>query len=157
MRERRKSNIRKKRKHPLVIVLLILTLIILGGYCYKRFLCQTDLPNNDEIEIVKNEGSISIPGYEGLTLQANSKHQKLSLSNPAENNCYFVITLSLQDGTQLWRSDYIKPGETSKPIKLTTKLSAGNYPALMKYECFKLDESKTPLNGAEIKLTLRVK
>ena len=140
------------------LILLIILLLIIGIICYLRQVALlSDTKGEGKTDVVKNDSSISIPGYEGLTLSANTKKQKVSLPNPAENTCYFVITLSLEDGTVLWKSDYIEPGETSKPIKLTTKLSAGNYPALMKYECFKLDESKTPLNGAEIKLTLRVK
>lgn len=146
------------RKKWLILLIILMLIIGIGTICYLRQVVPLlDTKGEDKTDVVKNDSSISIPGYEGLTLSANTKRQKVSLPNPAENTCYFVITLLLEDGTVLWKSDYIEPGETSKPIKLTTKLSAGNYPALMKYECFKMNESKTPLNGAEIKLTLRVK
>ena len=102
--------------------------------------------------------AISVPGYEGITLKADSLEQTVALSNPPQNTCYFVITLSLEDGTQLWQSDYIKPGETSSPIVLTQSLEKGTYPnTVLQYSCFKMDDEKTPLNGAETKLTLRVK
>lgn len=106
----------------------------------------------------KNKDSISIPGYEGITLKANSLKQDVALKNPAQNTCYFVIALYLEDSTLLWESDYIEPGGESSPIVLTQKLPKGTYPnAILKYSCFTMDKEKTPLNGAETKLTLRVK
>ena len=119
---------------------------------------NTSIQKQDSGLIEKNENSISIPGYEGITLKADSLEQNVSLNNPIQNTCYFVITLYLEDGTRLWQSDYIKPGETSSPIVLTQSLEKGTYPnAVLQYSCFKMDSEKTPLNGAETKLTLRVK
>ena len=107
---------------------------------------------------VKNTNSISIPGYEGLTLIADSKKQTLCLSNPAQNTCYFQISLLLNDGTLLWQSELVEPGETTKPIVLKQKLEEGMYcDAVLRYSCFAMTAEKTPLNGAEIKVTLRVK
>lgn len=106
----------------------------------------------------KLENRTAIPGYESLTLKADEKKQETVLSNPAENTCLFRISLLLEDGTLLWTSKEIKPGKSSDPIRLSQPLSPGQYPnAVLKYECFAMDADKTPLNGAEIKLTLRVK
>lgn len=106
----------------------------------------------------KNDDSIAIPGYEGLTLKAGSKKQDLCLPNPEQNTCYFQITLFLEDGTLLWQSELIEPGETSKPIVLEKELEEGTYPkAVLHYSCFEMNEELTSLNGAEIKVTLRVK
>ena len=100
---------------------------------------------------------IAIPGYEGLTLQAGAKKQSIRLPNPEENHCYFQISLYLADDTLLWQSDLIKPGKTSAPITLSRPLDPGAYPgATLRYACFRLDREKTPLNGAETKLTLWV-
>lgn len=100
---------------------------------------------------------IAIPGYEALTLQAGAKKQSIRLPNPAENHCYFQISLYLADDTLLWQSDLIKPGKTSAPITLSRPLDPGAYPgATLRYSCFRLDREKMPLNGAETKLTLWV-
>ena len=108
--------------------------------------------------VKKNAESIAIPGYEGLTLNANSKKQDLCLPNPAQNTCYFQISLLLEDGTILWQSELIEPGATSEPIVLETELEEGTYPkAVLHYSCFEMNKDLTPLNGAEIKVTLRVK
>ena len=114
--------------------------------------------NSETVQSVeKNPDSIAIPGYELLELQANSTTQTLCLTNPEQNVCYFRISLYLEDGTLLWQSDLITPGDTSKPITLIKALDKGTYPnAILKYNCFASD-GITPLNGAETKLTLWVK
>ena len=85
----------------------------------------------------QNSNSIAIPGYEAITLKANSKKQSTALQNPAHNECLFKITLSLEDGTVLWVSDYIKPGAISDNIVLSKELEPGTYPnSILKYECF---------------------
>ena len=110
-----------------------------------------------ETVVEKNPDAIAIPGYEILELQANQKQQPLSLPNPPQNVCYFQISLYLEDGTLLWKSELIEPGAVSKPILLHQELAKGTYTnAVLKYDCFKMD-GKTPINGAETKLTLWVK
>ena len=124
---------------------------------------DTTIKNKDdgsteaETVVEKNPDAIAIPGYEILELQANQKQQSLSLPNPPQNVCYFQISLYLEDGTLLWKSALIEPGAVSKPILLHQELAKGTYTnAILKYNCFKMD-GKTPLNGAETKLTLWVK
>lgn len=111
-----------------------------------------------QLTVEKNPDSIAIPGYEILELNANSKEQALCLPNPEQNMCYFQIALYLEDGTLLWQSELIEPGKTSKPMVLTKTLSKGTYPqAVLRYACYRMDEDLSPLNGAETKVTLRVK
>lgn len=157
----------QKIENPKIKFLLavLIALIVIGGIlCIILFKQQVDLNayrNNTHQEnnmVEKNSDSIAIPGYEGITLKADSLEQTVALKNPEQNACYFVITLSLEDGTVLWQSEEIAPGKTSKPMKLSQELKEGTYPnAVLRYACFKMDKEKTPLNGAETKLTLRVK
>ena len=148
-------------KVPFVTVVLAVVCVVL-----MILLLQTcghtpeDIKESSEPEttVVKNEGSISIPGYEMLELKADSKKQPFSLSNPPQNTCYFEISLYLEDGTLLWQSELIEPGEASKPLVLTKELAKGYYSnAVLHYACFDMDKDRTPLNGAETKLTLWVK
>lgn len=105
----------------------------------------------------KNTDTISIPGYEGISLVADSKQQTLGFPNPEKNTCYFQISLFLDDGTLLWQSDLVEPGKVSDPILLTQELAAGTYTnAVLKYDCYTMDGSMTPLNGATTKLSLWV-
>ena len=99
--------------------------------------------------------SIDIPGYTNLTLQAGSKSQSVYLSNPEKNAAYFVMTLTLENGETLWKGRALYPGEAFTDIKLNKPLDAGDYAAILHYDCFSVSD-KEPLNGAEINLNLTV-
>ena len=134
-----------------IVAILLFVFLILQ---HRPFNSIADAP----IPETKLENQTAIPGFEELTLSANTKKQTVVLFNPPENTCLFRISLILEDGTILWTSKEIKPGGDSDPITLTQPLSEGLYfNTVLKYECFAMDANKTPLNGAEIKLTLRVK
>lgn len=140
---------------PCLVIILTVTLILV----FKNDTTSTSgiEAEPEETVIEKNPDSIAIPGYEILELQANQKQQSLSLPNPPQNVCYFQISLYLEDGALLWKSELVEPGAVSQPILLNRALKEGTYAnAVLKYDCFKMD-SQTPLNGAETKLTLWVK
>ena len=143
----------------ITIILAVLVLILTAVLFFKTGGSQSDLeilPISEKEE--KNVDTIDIPGYEVLTFEAEKTKQSVSLANPKQNTCGFIISLSLEDGTELWKSEEIKPGESSKAIVLTKALDVGTYPnTVLKYRCFRLDSDKTPLNGAETKLTIIVK
>lgn len=152
----------KTNNHAFVILFLILFVgigIIL--FLFLRSSTEALLPDGsiytEPADVVKNPESIAIPGYEAINLEANVKQQNIALSNPAQNVCYFQITLLLEDGTVLWESKLIEPGKVSDPIILTQELEKGTYRnACLKYECYTMDKNMAPLNGAETKLSLIV-
>ena len=117
-------------------------------------------PVGDSVErfAEANPGSgenIAIPGYETLSLAAGKTAQTVYLKNPPENAAAFVMTLALDDGTALWTGEALQPGEAFTRITLQKALRAGEYGATLRYDCFSIPDN-TPLNGAEIKLTLSV-
>lgn len=100
---------------------------------------------------------IAIPGYKSITLKADTKEQKVNLYNPEANDCYFVMSLILPDGTVIWKSKMIPPGKGLYEITLDKTVSAGTYEnSILKYECYKQNDELTKLNGSEVKLTLEV-
>lgn len=132
--------------HVLVLALaLLLTACGAGGDTVERF--AEAAPGSGE--------SINIPGYENLTLTADSKPQKVYLPNPKENAAYFVMTLTLEDGETLWTGKALYPGEAFTQITIGKPLKAGEYAAKLHYNCFSVSDN-TPLNGAEVKLNLTV-
>ena len=146
------------------LLAVLIALLVVGGILCIIFFKQQAAFNAHSNGMIqgeniteKNADSIAIPGYEGLTLKADTLQQTVSLNNPEQNACLFIIGLYLEDGTMLWQSDYIEPGSVSSPIVLIEALPKGTYHAVLRYSCFKMDSEKTPLNGAETKLTLRVK
>ena len=127
-----------------LILALLLTACSSGGDRVERFAAA-------------NPGSganIAIPGYEKLDFAAGKTAQTVNLKNPQTNDCYFVLSLIINSET-LWTSDYIEPGYAVKKLTLSRALDKGEYDAVLHYDCFTLND-KTPLNGAEIKLNLKV-
>ena len=100
--------------------------------------------------------NIFVPGYEILNFSAGHRTQKVNFRNPDENSCSFKITLFLENGQAIWSSDVIPPGKTLTTIELNRELERGRYhKAIMKYECFTLDD-RVKLNNVEIILNINV-
>ncbi|WP_049946199.1 hypothetical protein [Butyrivibrio sp. WCD2001] len=100
--------------------------------------------------------NIAIPGYETLSFAAGKTAQTVRLTDPPENACIFVLSLVLNDGETIWTGEALSPGEEFTRITLNKALDKGEYPATIHYDCYSIEDN-TPLNGAEIKLTLEVK
>lgn len=154
----------QKNQKP-VIVLLTVAVVLLAAILVltvnRPQKQQAKLPNGEEIQqsgpVEKKPDSIAIPGYEGINLKADSKEQEIGFPNPAQNTCYFQISLILEDGTTLWQSELVKPGEISESITLNEPLAAGVYPnSLLKFDCYTMDGSMRSLNGAATKMTIHV-
>lgn len=110
----------------------------------------------NESTVQKDPSSISIPGFDFLNFKADTKEQSLSFLNPSENSCYFRISLLL-DGQTLWRSELLAPGRSTEKQTLDHSLAAGDYNAILKYECFADEAETASLNGSEIELPLHVR
>ena len=140
------------RKPNILAAFLILALALLltacgaGGDRVERF--AEAAPGSGE--------NIAIPGYEKLSFEAGKTAQTVNLKNPPENACTFVLTLTLEGGETLWTGEALSPGEAFTRITLSRALDAGEYPATLHYDCFSLNDN-TPLNGAEIQLTIEAR
>ena len=165
-----KAGAKRSRKSPLLIGLILLLVAVIaamliwivsdskgqGSEDLNPVSQQTEETAPMETEPVeKLTDSISLPGYGGLNLTAGKTEQNLALPNPAENFCQIRISLILEDGTVIWTSELTPPGEQAQ-IVLNEALEKGDYNATLKYDCFQMDENKTPLNGATCQLVLHV-
>lgn len=99
--------------------------------------------------------SIALPQMAWINLDADKTEQAKTFTNPAENFAQFRVTIFM-DEEVLWQSTFLKPGETSAPMVLAHPLSPGEYDANLIYECVTNDAAKTPLNGANSPIKLRV-
>ena len=140
------------RKMNILTAFLVLALALMltgcgaGGDRVERF-----------AEAAPGSGAnIAIPGYEKLSFATGKTAQTVSLKNPPENTCTFVLTLTLEGGETLWTGKALSPGEAFTRITLSKALDAGEYPAALHYDCYTI-EANQPLNGAEIQLTIEVK
>ena len=148
----------KRKMNTVYGIFLILIMMSYLTGCLSDTVGKTDKPKKDYSNIEMNP-NISIPGYESLEFKAGKKKQSVNFYNPEENTCYFRISLVLKaDEAEevLWTSELIEPGEEVKSIKLDKELESGEYPAILKYECFSFKD-ETPLNGSNVELVLSVK
>ena len=160
-----KAGAKRSRKSPLLIGLILLLVAVIASMLIwivsdSKGQGSEDLnPVSQQTEetepVEKLTDSISLPGYGGLNLTAGKTEQNLALPNPAENFCQIRISLILEDGTVIWTSELTPPGEQAQ-IVLNEALEKGDYNATLKYDCFQMDENKTPLNGAACQLVLHV-
>lgn len=163
-------------KKTAVIIILIVLLLLLGGLTV--FLLFHSNPASSEqgkgVNLVidpnledyaqgsgsdkpASDNQISIPGFEQLIFQQGQKKQKVVFGNPVHNNCYFVVSLTLENGEEIYRSGLISPGKSVQEIELTRALKAGTYFTVLTYDTYTLDDSKTPLNGANMNVDIIVK
>lgn len=110
---------------------------------------KQDLPRQSS-----NTGSIAIPGIEELVFTANQKTQQVNFYNPPQNNCYFQMSLYINEKKQ-WESGYIAPDNGYYQIKLNEGLKPMETEAYLLVRCFR--SNKTELNSAKVKFRLIVK
>ena len=165
--EKTEANSAKKSFTLNVILsfLLLLAVAVIIVLVWNRRPVETPNETSNETTISEQSepvekltDSISIPGFVMLSFKAGELTQEYTIPNPEENTCFFKISLVLSDGTVLWTSDMVAPGENSGNIVLSSPLEEGSYPdAMLKYECFADEAGTQALNGAETNLTIRVK
>ena len=92
-----------------------------------------------------------------LDFVAGQTTQSVSFVNPEENDCYFIISILLPDGTNIYTSQLIPPGKGLYEIELDTPLETGEYEgAQLQYRCIDMEDTSIEYNGANMALTLRV-
>ena len=168
---------RRKRKrsgsgHKILIICLVLLLIAAigvivwlvsksgngpGSSTEPEATAQAPPADHGGLVVPERPEMIDITAYESLELKADTLEQSVRFDNPLQNNCWLVITLSLEDGTVLWKSEELQPGQVVRSITLNQTLSAGEYEsAILSYQHWTYDAEKEPLNGAETLVTLKV-
>lgn len=129
-----------KKKTKIIIGILIAAVIAAAGITWYVMNQKNQKTGSSSAEVVawdvdieeeepSEEKGILIPGYTSMVMKANTKEQTVSIGNPADNDCIFVIVL---------------------------KLEAGEYQAVIEYKCYSL-EDKSPLNGGSAEFKLYVK
>jgi hypothetical protein len=99
--------------------------------------------------------TIAIPGFKRLTVEGQTLHAG-AITNPEQNACYFIVTLIMPGGAELYRSTYLAPGKSLGDVETLVPLAAKAYEDVTaRYSCYTLDDLK-PLNGADINFTLEV-
>lgn len=153
-----KEETQKKRRYVIILLLLII-LALIGALFWMNYRHQNRL-DKDQVGIIQGkENSVdyaTIPGFKTLTMTADTKEQEVYFQNPTDNNVNLQLTLSLADGTELYKSDLIQPGNAVKSIKISKKLESGSYDdAILHYDCYTAEGQKC--NSANLTFDLIVK
>lgn len=156
----------KEKRKPLGIILIIsgsvaILVIIFFVFFGNKLILNSKYDFEPEQSVVQSSkkldfDSISIPGKESMTIEADTKDVSVDLYNPKSNKCYFEISLLLEDGTELYKSKLIKPGQSLYKIDLSKAMKKGNYSATIHYNTYTTDGNYTPLNGANVPVKLIV-
>jgi len=159
-----------KRKHIVILVIVIVALVV-GGIFLGLYLSRPPASPDSGFAIDPGAGSpqapapsggsaetIKIPGYPQIPLAAGQKDISIELLNPEGNPCYFKFELVLTDTDEvLYTSDWVPPGQAVTKQTLSRGLDAGNYAAEIRITTASLDDSHSPMNGSNVKTTLIVK
>lgn len=133
-------------KRLLLVALLVVIISIIIGLCirepseeegYTPSLPEININGNLDYE-GKTAGGIAIPTSQGYNLLHGQTEQEINLSNPSTNTCDFIISIFLSDGTLLYQSDRVVPGESLTEITILQPLKAGIYRnSVVVYDCYK--------------------
>ncbi len=165
-----KTNSKKKTLIIIVAIVIIAAMSVGGVVVYNNFASSQPTPSTGvvgkisdgwdtglEEESSPQKQGVQIPGYATAEMKSEDTSLNISIGNPKSNECGFYATVKLEDGTELYKSDFLKPGSGLTSIPLSKTLEPGEYNAMVVYECVTLDEPHTPLNSAESEFTLIVK
>lgn len=102
---------------------------------------------------------IAIPGWDHIEIEADKTDVKVNLTNPEDNadKYYMQFTIYLDSEDEpLAETGLIRGGESALELHLTHPLSAGEYPATVHIQPYRVRDT-TPTNNADIELMLIVK
>lgn len=141
-------------KIVIAVVLVILLLLLLRSCVGSKF-GSSDVK---EGSIVLSEDKPLDPGAFIVFVNSNifvkDGIANILAQNDVENknNCY--VTLSLEDGTEIYKTDIIKPGEYVDEAKLNKNLDPGKYNSLVVFHV--LSENGDEITSITVKSTLTV-
>lgn len=146
-------NPRTRRTITIISVIVIIVLLIL--LCLKSCDC---LEPYKEDQIISDENSVEwngnqniknphpksyqgsyIPGFDVLNLVAGTTKQKVNFYNPEENNCYFKMSLYVEN-EKIWESGYVKPGTGFYNIEISRTFAPKETDGYLRIECYSMDE-----------------
>lgn len=156
------------KKNKGLIIILAAIILILAGIIFWLLKPEDEKTAGDSgTEVVDWDTDIEedtagtgpgilIPGYDKIYMKAGETELQMSIGNPPENTCYFLVTLMLADGKVLYESDLLEPGKGVKEITCRESLDRGEYQAIARFKCYEDDEAQISLNEADSAFVLIV-
>lgn len=158
-----------RNRKPICIAITLVLILLIGIAAViisdkpvtpqeNKFMFPEIIGNGSDGFTAHTKATASIPAVTGIELESNQLAQNVEFYNPEENPCAFVISLYLGDGTLVFTTDSIYPGQTVNDVNLTVKLDSGVYSnAILVYDCYSVDEEMTPLTRCELIIEINSK
>lgn len=109
------------------------------------------LPNEDTDNGSK---SIQINGFTDWSLPSGkTENLPIILENPEGNPCYFTFSIVLSDGTVLYESKQVPPGNLISSVTINQPLSEGQYDAIVVITTNDI-ETGASMNSAKAKIKI---
>lgn len=115
-------------------------------------------PETNDADEAEHSG-IAIPGWDHIEIEADKTDVTVNLINLEDNadRYYMQFTVYLDgEDEPLAETGLIRGGESALELHLTHPLSAGEYPATVHVQPYRVQDS-TPTNNADIELMLIVR
>lgn len=147
------------------LFLLLLSLLLLFFLLSVVFNRPVDNPWNPEIDpgihgtlpdssTDNGNQSIQINGFTDWSLPAGkTENLPIVLENPEGNPCYFTFSIVLSDGTLLYESKQVPPGNRISSVTINQPLSDGKYEAEIVITTNDV-VTGTPMNSAKSKIII---
>ena len=159
-----------KNKKSLILIIVIAILVIAIAVLLILLLRpKASRPSGNGVNGVITDGwddginsggvepaGIQVPGYKDAKMNAGDKVLHLSIGNPESNQADFYATVQLEDGTVLYESGLIEPGQGVTEVPLNKTLDAGTYQAYVVYQAVTMDDAHEPMNSVRSAFTLYV-
>lgn len=143
-------------KRKIIVASLCAVAVVLAGVTGYQIGSRPAPVSNPEV-IERIAGSIYVPGYDYISMKEGETVIPATLYNPEENGCLIEAVIILPDGTEIFHSDLLNPGDSLDKLTLSVLPAAGVYEkTVLRYSCYALDDMRQ-LNGADVIFTLEVK
>ena len=148
---------KKSTKITLLIIVIISLCVLVSEECSYIFAPgEPDIIVNGEIgyeELTKPTG-VKLKAVTGINFVAEQCDQTVDFSNEESNQYAIVVMILLGDGTILYESPQINPGESITEIRLSRGLAQGIYKnSLLVYKIYGKDG--TFINQCEFQIEIR--
>lgn len=126
---------------------------------------DSDAENSRSPENLNNEKQdVAISGWGSISIPVNQKEIAVNFYNPEENADLFYLTFELRLFNEneknyevLYTSGLVEPGKYINQITLSHGLEKGVYDAVVHVQPYRMNETKTRTNNADMKIKLIVK
>ena len=104
----------------------------------------------------QSDNDVVVHATTGFVFTADSLNQEVNIENPTQNTCEFVVSIYLGDGTMLYQSERIRPGDCITDIQITQTLKMGVYKnSVIAYSFYNADNSDTVMSQCEFPIEIR--